>query len=191
MAKGPGKHYRKGLSLVEVMDMFPTDEAARAWFEDVRWGGEPACVGCGSLNVQCGAKHPSQTHRCRDCRKFFSVTKGTAMERTKLGLRIWAIAIYLMSTELKGRASMKLRRDLGITQKSAWHLAHRLRETWENPETGPFDSTVEVDETYVGGKRKNMSKAKRKEFEGQRGPAAGKTVVVGAKDRATGQGVRG
>lgn len=187
MAKGPGKHYRKGLSLVEVMDMFPTDEAAREWFEDVRWGGEPACADCGSLNVQCGARHPSQTHRCRDCRKFFSVTKGTAMERTKLGLRIWAIAIYLMSTELKGRASMKLRRDLGITQKAAWHLAHRLRQTWEDSGASPFDGTVEVDEAFFGGLRKNMSTAKREALKGTgRGPV-GKTAVVGMKDRETGQ----
>ena len=188
MAKGPGKHYRNGLSLIEVMNMFPTDEAAREWFEEVRWGGEPACCDCGSLNVQCGASHPSQTHRCRDCRKFFSVTKGTAMERTKLGLRVWAIAIYLMSTELKGRASMKLRRDLGITQKAAWHLAHRLRQAWEeNNGLSLFDGPVEVDEAYFGGKRANMSTAKRKELEGTgRGPV-GKTAVVAAKDRETKQ----
>ncbi|MXX72580.1 MAG: IS1595 family transposase [Gemmatimonadetes bacterium] len=188
MAKGPGKHYRNGLSLIEVMNMFPTDEAAREWFEEVRWGGEPACCDCGSLNVQCGASHPSQTHRCRDCRKFFSVTKGTAMERTKLGLRVWAIAIYLMSTELKGRASMKLRRDLGITQKAAWHLAHRLRQAWEeNNGLSLFDGPVEVDEAYFGGKRANMSNARRKELEGAgRGPVT-MTAVVGAKDRETNQ----
>ena len=184
-AKAPGKYYRKGLSLIDVVTLFPTDEAAREWFEEVRWGGEPACCDCGSLNVQCGAKHPSQTHRCRDCRKFFSVTKGTAMERTKLGLRIWAIAIYLMSTELKGRASMKLHRDLGITQKAAWHLAHRLRQAWEQNGKSPFDGPVEVDEAYFGGVRANMSNAKRKELEGTgRGPV-GKTAVVGAKDRET------
>lgn len=187
MAKGPGKHHRTGISLVEIMDMFPTDQAAREWFEETRWGGEPACTDCGSVNVQCGAKHPSQTHRCRDCRKFFSVTKGTAMERTKLGLRTWAIAIYLMSTELKGRASMKLRRDLGITQKAAWHLAHRLRQAWEDEGASPFSGPVEVDEAFFGGKRKNMSLKRRKELKEQglgRGPA-GKTAVVAAKDRGT------
>ncbi len=185
--KAPGKYYRKGLSLIEVMNLFPTDEAAREWFEEVRWGGEPACCDCGSLNVQSGAKHPSQTHRCRDCRRFFSVTKGTAMERTKLGLRIWAIAIYLMSTELEGRASMKLRRDLGITQKAAWHLAHRLRQAWDETGASPFAGPVEADEAYFGWLRAYMSKAKREELAGLgRGPA-GKTAVVAVKDRQTRQ----
>jgi transposase-like protein len=188
--KAPGKYYRKGLSLIEVMNLFPTDDAARAWFEEVRWGGEPGCPHCGSVNVQSGAKHPSMTHRCREkgCRRFFSVKTGTAMQSSKLGLRIWGIAIYLMSTELKGRASMKLRRDLGITQKAAWHLAHRLRQAWEdNNGLSLFDGPVEVDESYFGGKRANMSNAKRKELEGTgRGPV-GKTAVIGAKDRETGR----
>lgn len=179
--KAPGKYYRSGLSLIQVMDMFPTEEAAREWFEDVRWGDEPYCTKCGSLNVQTGAKHPTMTHRCRDCRKFFSVTTGTAMQSTKLPLRTWAVAIYLMSTELKSRASMKLHRDLNITQKTAWHLAHRLRESWDDGRLKLFAGPVEVDETYVGGIRANMPKAKRKELDG-RGPV-GKTAVVGAKDR--------
>jgi len=130
--KAPGKYYRKGLSLIEAMNLFPTDAAASEWFEEVRWGGDPACCDCGSVNVQCGTSHPIQTHRCRDCRKFFSVTKGTAMERTKLGLRVWAIAIYLMGAELKGWAGMKLRRNPGIKQKAGWHLARRLRQAWED-----------------------------------------------------------
>ncbi len=184
--KAPGKYWRKGLSLIDVVNMFPTDEAARDWFEEVRWGGEPACPNCGSVNVQSGAKHPSMTHRCRErkCRKFFSVTTGTAMQSTKLSLRVWALAIYLMTTELKGRASMKLHRDLGISQKAAWHLAHRLREAWDTKQASPFAGPVEVDETYIGGLERNKHRSKK--LKAGRGPV-GKTAVVGAKDRETGQ----
>ena len=75
MAKsGPGKHFRKGLSLIQVMRMFPDDATAERWIAQCRWDGEPACPQCGSVNVQVGAKHPSQPYRCREkgCRKFSS-----------------------------------------------------------------------------------------------------------------------
>ncbi|MCY3613187.1 MAG: IS1595 family transposase [Gemmatimonadetes bacterium] len=182
--KRPGKYHRKGMSLVEVVERFSTDDAAREWFEDARWGGEPACPHCGSVNVQTGAKHPSQTHRCREkgCRKFFSVTTGTAMQSTKLGLRTWAIAIYLMSTELKGRSSMKFHRDLGIGQKAAWHLAHRLREAWVDTRIGLFDGPVEIDESYFGGAKKNQPKHKQT---AAKGGTAHKTAVLAIKDRKT------
>ena len=106
------------------------------------------------------------------------------MEDSKLGYQTWALAIYLLTTGLKGQSSRKLRRDLGITQKSAWHLAHRIRETWREA-PAPFGGPVEVDEAYIGGKRRNMSLAKRREMAG-RGPV-GKTMIAGAKDRETGE----
>ena len=92
------------------------------------------------------------------------------------------MAIYLFVTSLKSLASMKLYRDLDIAQNSAWHLSHLIRAALCPPGTG-FDAAVEVDETYLGGKRNNMSNAVRKELTG-RGPL-GKTAVVGAKDRPT------
>ena len=183
-SKAPGKANRKGISLIEITAMFPTDEAAEKWIAAQRWPDGPTCPHCGSLNVQSDIKHSSMTHRCRDCsnRPMFSLKTGTVMKGTQLGYREWAIAIYLMSTSLKGVSSMKLHRDLKVTQKTAWYLAHRLRKAFESNDS-PFAGPLEVDETYFGGQRKNMAKAKRKALKG-RGPT-GKTAVVGAKDRAT------
>ena len=128
--KGPGKNYRNGISLVRLMQMFPDDETAAAWFVKQRWPEGIRCAYCESDNVQDGTTHPTMPYRCRSCRKFFSVKTGTVMQSSKLGCQVWALAIYLMTTGLKGTSSMKLHRDLNVTQKTAWHLAHRIRETW-------------------------------------------------------------
>ena len=185
MSKGPGKSYREGLSLDRLFQMFPTDEAAEAWFTAERWPDGPYCPHCGSRNIQCGIAHPTMTHRCRDCpkRRMFSLKTGTVMQGSPLGYRTWLAAIYLVATTLKGVSSMKLHRDLGIGQKSAWYLAHRIREAWK--EVGDrFAGPVEADEAYIGGKRKNMPKSRREAMKGA-GSLAGKTIVAGAKDRRT------
>ena len=180
--KVPGKHYRKGMSLIEIMRMFPDDATAEKWFATERWGDTVCCPHCDSTNVQTGSKHPRMPYRCREkeCAKMFSVKTGTVMQSSKLGYQTWAIAIYLLTTHLKDVSSMKLHRDLEITKKSAWHLAHRLRESVGETD-GQFSGPVESDETFVGGIRKNMSKEKRKAAT-QRG-THGKTATAGVKDR--------
>ncbi len=181
--KAPGKHYRKGITLIEVMDMFPTEEAAHEWFVRERWPEARHCPRCGSCNTT--SNGGVMAFWCPACRRRFSVRTGTAFERSKIPLRKWAIAIYLILTNLKSVSSMKLHRDLGVTQKTSWFMLHRLREAWADEIGEAFHGPIEVDETYVGGKRKNMPKAKREILSGR--GSVGKVAVVGAKDRASNQ----
>ena len=179
--KALGKHLREGITFIELMKKFPNNDEARNWFEKRGWENGACCPHCGSFNVQSNIKHKTMTHRCRDCqdRKMFSLKTGTVMEGSKLNYQIWAIAIYLLTTNLKGVSSTKLHRDLGITQKSAWHLAHRLRKSYELEELN-FLGTGDVDETYMGRLEKN--KRIDKKLNSGRG-AVGKTSAIGAKER--------
>ena len=186
--KAPGKAYRKGMTLVELIRKFPDDATAEAWIAEIRWPDGPECPHCGHDNVQHPTAHKTMPYRCRGkrCRKWFSVRTGTVMRDSKLGYQEWAIAVYLFNTSLKSVSSMKLHRDLGISQKSAWHLAHRIRECWDDMSGEPFVGPVEVDESHFGGKAKNMHAKVRRERITGRG-AVDKTAVVGVKDRTTGR----
>jgi len=180
----PGRNDREGLTIIDLFKMFPDDEAAEKWFEDQRWPeGRKCCPDCGSMNYAVVANRRPMPYRCRDCRSYFSVKKGTVMQSSKIGLQKWLFAMYMMSTSLKGAASMKVYRELGITQKTAWFLTQRIREGFKKGNARSMIGPVEVDETYVGGKRGNMHASRRKKFEGR--GTAGKTAVVGVKDRAS------
>ena len=163
--------------------MYSDEDAVERLFIEARWPDGIACVECGSVNIQERPTRKPQPFRCRDCRKDFSVKTGTAMQGSNLPLSKWALAAYLITTSLKGVSSMKLHRDLNITQKSAWHLAHRIRMAWESDDP-VFGGPVEADQTYVGGLEENKHESKK--LRSGRG-AVGKIPVVGVKDRETNQ----
>ena len=182
MSEAPGKNFRKGITLMELFRKFPDNETAEKWFESRIWKNGRVCPLCQGAETR-PSTHKTQPYRCPQCRRFFSVKKGTVMEASNISYQHWAIATYLFATNLKGVSSMKIHRDLGITQKSAWFLVHRLRESWKtlagvDSMTGP----VEIDEVYLGGLEKNRH-ADKKQPHSQGGK--NKTAVVGIKDRAT------
>ena len=174
------------MTLADLFRKFPDNATAEAWFIAQRWPDGVRCPHCDSDNVQDGAKHPSQRFRCRGCGKRFSTRTDTLMADSNLGFQDWAIAVYAVLTNLKGVSSMKLHRDLGITQSSAWFLLHRIREAWACRDDEPMAGPVEADETYVGGLAKNMSARRRAEVQPRPGrDSRHKTPVVGVKDRTT------
>ena len=161
--------------------MFPNEDTATKWFETQVWPNGRCCGHCGGINTREVPNAKPMPYWCTDCRSYFSVRTGTAIARSKIPLRKWAIAIYLCLTSLKSVSSMKLHRDMKITQKSAWFMLHRLREAWAEETGEECSGPVEVDETYMGGKKENTTPARRKKMKGR--GAVGKTAVVGVKDR--------
>ena len=181
--KAPGRHKRRGITSREIFKMFPNTEAAEKWFESILWDGHVVCPHCGALDTAQERKNRKPMKWfCPDCRKYFSVRTGTVMARSKIKLEDWAYAIYLQASSLKGISSMKLHRELGITQKSAWFMAHRIREAYELQ--GLFSGEVEVDEKYMGGLKKHKRSDSKSLVPGTGG--SGKTIVLGIRDRESG-----
>lgn len=145
--------------------IFHDETKARAYLESIRWPDGPYCPHCGETeNTKRlkGKSHRPGLHQCNSCRGHFSVTVGTLYERSKVPLHKWLLATHLMCSSKKGMSAHQLHRMLGVTYKTAWFMAHRIREGMRdfNPGTmGGPNSVVEADETFIGGKAKNRAYA--------------------------------
>ncbi len=168
-------------SILEFQKEFDTEEKCRQELEQQRWSGTPACPFCGSINV---LRFPNgKIFKCREkgCRAKFSVTVGTIYENSKLPLQKWFLATYILTVHSKGISSLQLAGWLGCTQKTAWHLNHRIREMLTDKSPELLDGIVEVDETLIGGSLKNIHASKKKRLNLKRDD--NKTMVFGAIQR--------
>jgi len=166
-------------SILEFQKHFNSEEKCREYLEQQRWNGTPACPFCGSLNV-CRFSN-GKIFKCREkeCRQKFSVLVGTVYQNTKIPLTKWFLATYILAVHSKGISSLQLATWLGVTQKTAWHLNHRIRTMLSNNAPELLEGICEVDESYIGGKESNKHASKRT----VKGGVGNKIMVLGAVQR--------
>lgn len=168
-------------TLLEAVRIFSNIDTCNEYMLHIKWpDGNVVCPKCGSANT--AEIKTRKILRCKDCRKQFSYKVGTIFEDSPLGLDKWFVAVWCITNAKNGISSHELGRALGITQKSAWHMLHRVRLAMQDGSFIKLSGTIEADETFVGGKAKNMHKAERKGKIKGRG-FVGKTIVQGILKR--------
>lgn len=171
-------------TLVNAVKYFSDEQVCIDEVAAMRWpDGEIACMGCGEIGNTLWLANQKRW-KCRSCKKQFSVKVGTIFHDSPLGLDKWMVAMWMLANCRNGVSSCEIARTLGITQKSAWHMMHRIRKAMTDKGTNKLggDAPVEIDETFVGGKVKNMHKSRRvKNLPYQGG--SGKAIVLGMLER--------
>ena len=159
------------MTLPKLMVDFDTDAECRQALEELRWPDGVCCLRCGSESIS--RIKTRKQYDCNDCRYRFSATTGTIFNDSHLALPKWFMAVLLMCEAKKGISANQMKRTLGVAHKTAWYLCHRIREAMTDTRPRRLTGTVEVDETYIGGKRRGMG----------RGYVGNKAMVVGAVQR--------
>ena len=167
-------------TLLEAIGYFADLDVANDFVASLRWSNGPVCPRC--FGMEHSYLSTRRLWKCKACKRQFSVKVGTIFEDSALGLDKWLPAVWLIANSKNGISSHELARSLGITQKSAWFMLHRIRLAMQRGNFGKFDGTVEVDETYIGGKAANMHKHIRAARISGRGNV-GKAGVQGARHR--------
>jgi transposase-like protein len=173
---------RKFQTLVDLLLYFKDEQTCRDYLELIRWSGKIVCP-----YKECKHDHvfkytDGKRYKCAKCQRQFSVKVGTIFEDSKISLQKWFAAIYLITSHKKGISSLQLHRDLGVTQKTAWFMLHRVRHTLLISSTEKLTGIIEADETFIGGKEAN--KHKSKQTAGTQGRSSQtKTPVLGIIER--------
>ena len=168
-------------TLTDAVKYFADRDACERFIEQMRWPDGIECPHCKSKNV--GHIKSRHAYQCRECRMQFTAKTGTIFEDSPLPLSKWLVALWVEVNCRNGISSCEVARHIGVTQKTAWFMGHRIRAALQAPEGGKLSGEIEVDETFIGGKARNMHAGRReRKIHGGTG-VAGKTVVMGILER--------
>jgi transposase-like protein len=169
--------------LKEVFAKFSNEDVCRQYLIQQRWNGKPVCPYCGcdkSYVIEGGKRFKCGN---KECYKKYSVTVGTIFHASNIPLTTWFPTMYIISAHKKGISSVQLAKDLGVTQKTAWFMNHRIRQSLKENHPEMLSGTVEVDETYIGGKIPNMNNKKRAQLKAEGKQWRTKPGVMGLLQR--------